>query len=136
MRFRFSCDQPIRWSDIDAAGVINNAVYLSLVEQARYLYFQHLGIVEDARVPFLLGETSVRFHRPGRMGSQVRVFARTTRLGNKSFTMEYEVHHGEDLLATVGATMVCVDDSMNSVEMPPALREAVAAFEGIPEREA
>ncbi|MBM3961563.1 MAG: acyl-CoA thioesterase, partial [Planctomycetes bacterium] len=39
MLFRFAAEVPLRWVDVDSAGVVNNAVYLNLMEQARYLYF-------------------------------------------------------------------------------------------------
>ena len=36
MLFRFAAEVPLRWVDVDSAGVVNNAVYLSLMEQARH----------------------------------------------------------------------------------------------------
>ena len=134
MNYRFTCEQPVRWKDIDAAGVLNNAVYLTLVEQSRFLYFRELGLTEGAHFPFVLGETTVRYHRPGLAGMVLTVYARVSRLGNKSFDMEYEVKDGETLLASVRAILVCVDESLSSAEIPDDFRRTVAAFEGIPER--
>jgi acyl-CoA thioester hydrolase len=91
MTFRFVHEAPVRWSDLDAAGVVNNAVYLTLLEQCRFAYFKELGLLEGNGFPFLLGETSIRFLRPGREAGSVAVAARVTRLGTKSFEMEYEV---------------------------------------------
>ena len=91
MFYRFETEVPLRWVDVDSAGVVNNAVYLSMMEQARYAYFTHLGLMRGHEVPFVLAQASVQWLRPGRMGMDVTVSAATTRLGNSSFEMRYEV---------------------------------------------
>ena len=131
MSFRFVHEQPVRWGDIDSVGVLNNAVYLSFLEEARYGYFRHLDLLRDGQLPFLLGETKVRFLRPGRAGMVLSVAAAVRRLGGKSFEMEFEVRHGKDLLATASATLVFADEKLRSREIPPSARERIAAFEGI-----
>ncbi|MBC8451340.1 MAG: acyl-CoA thioesterase [Planctomycetes bacterium] len=135
MSFRFSIHLPVRWKDIDAAGVLNNAVYLTLVEQARYGYFNELGLLTGAAdFQFLLGETTARYLAPGRAGMLLDVRARTSRLGNKSFDQDYEVACGELLLARVSARLVWCDEALKSCPIPDAVRTKLAAFEGIPER--
>lgn len=135
MSFRYSIELPVRWKDIDAAGILNNAVYLSIVEQARYGYFQHLDMLEGpADFKFLLGEITARYLAPGRAGMVLTVGIRTSRLGNKSFDQEYEVACGELLLARVSARLVWADESLASCVIPPAVRAGIAKFEGIAER--
>lgn len=131
MEFRFLVDVPLRWVDVDSEGVVNNAVYLSLMEQARFLYFEELGLLPDRRVEFLLAEATVRFLRPGRLGMKTTVAARTTRLGNTSFGMAYEVRAGEVALARGEAALVFVDAAGKPRPIPAAVREAIAAFEGL-----
>src|SRR5262249_19009286 len=81
--FTFESRQPVRWVDVDAAGVVNHAVWLTLVEQARFEYFAGLGLLHGDVPPFLLGATSVRYERPGRFGMEIVVLARTSRLGGR-----------------------------------------------------
>ena len=136
--FRFESAPPLRWVDVDAAGVVNHAVWFTLVEQARFEYFRKLGLVTGEIPPFLLAATSARYERPGRVGMDVVVLARTTRLGGKSFDMEYEARlrtSGERLVA-ITATLVWVDAQLRSCEIPAEARRALAKFEGIPERSA
>lgn len=132
--YRFSAEVPLRWVDVDAEGVVNNAVYLSLMEQARFLYFDALGLLAGGKVPFLLAEASVRFRQPGKFGMRTAVAARTTRLGNTSFAMEYEVRAGAEALATGSAVLVFVDAAMRPSPVPEEVRRKVAAFEGIAPR--
>lgn len=131
MMFRFVVDVPLRWVDVDSEGVVNNAVYLSLMEQARYQYFDSLGLLHRGRVEFLLAEATVRFERPGRLGMKVEVAARTAKLGTTSFHMEYEVRGDDRVLATGKAALVYVDDAMRPRPVPDAVREGITAFEGL-----
>ena len=136
MSFRFSMTQPVRWKDIDAAGVLNNAVYLTLVEQARYRYFEGLGLLEGpADFAFLLGETTARYLAPGKAGMELEVRARTCRLGGKSFDQEYELAAGDTLLCRVRARLVWCDAELRSCAIPDDVRAKIAAYEGIPERQ-
>lgn len=135
MSFRFSIQQPVRWKDIDAAGLLNNAVYFTFVEQARYGYFAELGLLEGhADFAFVLGETSARYLAPGRAGMQLTIKLRTARLGNKSFDQEYEVWHADTQLAAVSARLVWCDAALKTCPIPDLVRQRIAAFEGIPAR--
>lgn len=132
MIYRFVADVPLRWNDVDSEGVINNAVYLSLMEQARFLYFDHLGLLPDRRVPFLLAEATVKFLRPGRLGMRTEVAAITRELGTTSFKMDYEVRVDTQVLATGHATLVFVDRNLRPVPIPDDVREAIRVFEDMP----
>jgi acyl-CoA thioesterase FadM len=80
-----------RWSDEDVQGVVNNAVYLTLLEEARHRYFGGLGLVEDGAFPFLLAQCNARFLAPGRGGVEVDVDLATTHLGTTSLVQAYRV---------------------------------------------
>ena len=129
MFYRFDTEVPLRWVDVDSAGVVNNATYLSLVEQARFVYFSELGLLRDHEVPFVLAEAKIEFVRPGRMGMPVQVAAATTELGNSSFRMRYEVRSGEQVLAKVEAALVYVGDGLTPQPIPDDFRSTVAQFE-------
>lgn len=129
MFYRFDAETPLRWVDVDSAGVVNNAVYLSLMEQARYAYFTHLGLMQGHHVPFVLAEATLQFVKPGRLGMAVQVAARTTRLGTTSFHMEYEVRAGDEVLCRAKAALVFVDEQLQPTPLPAPFRETVSQFE-------
>jgi acyl-CoA thioester hydrolase len=129
MFYRFVADVPLRWADVDSAGVVNNAVFLSLTEQARYLYFQHLGQLHDHKVPFVLAEATVKFLRPGRLGMRIEVAVRTRSIGTTSFHMEYEVRAADEVLATAKTVLVFVDGQMRPRPVPDEVRAAIVQFE-------
>lgn len=129
MFYRFEAEVPLRWVDVDSAGVVNNAVYLSLMEQARYAYFTHLGLIEGHEVPFVLAEATLQFVKPGRLGMKVKVAVRTTKLGTTSFHMEYEVRAGEEVLCKAKAALVFVNEQLQPLPLPEGFRETVGQFE-------
>jgi acyl-CoA thioester hydrolase len=131
MEYRFQCQQAVRWVDIDSVGVLNNAVYLTLVEQARYEYFAQLDLLEDGQFPFVLAATSVRFLRPGRAGMVLTIAAKVTLLGSSSLQMHYEVRHERQTLAALEATVVYVDQDLKSRPIPERTRGILSEFEGI-----
>lgn len=133
MLFRFAAEVPLRWVDVDSAGVVNNATYLSLMEQGRYLYFQHLGLMTDHRVPFLLAETTVKFLRPGHLGMKIDVAASVRSFGTSSFQMDFEVRTADLVLVTATAALVFVDAGLRPTPIPADWRATIAQFEQIPE---
>lgn len=97
-----------RWVDADAQGVLNNAVYLTLFEEARRALCEELGLLDDdGNFPFLLAATNVAFLAPGRGGVGVTVELSTTRLGSSSFAQAYRVR-GTDGTAWCEAEAVLV----------------------------
>lgn len=132
---RFRATLWTRWSDEDNQGVLNNAVYLTLFEEARHRYFGSLGLLDGNRFPFLLLQCDVRFLRPGRGGVPVTAEIATTALGTSSIAQAYRIApaDGSAPWCEAAALLVCVDAATGrSVPMPQVFRERVAAFEGLP----
>jgi acyl-CoA thioester hydrolase len=132
--FRFRTRLRTRWCDEDNQRVLNNAVYLTLFEEARLDYFTRLGFVRENRFPFLLAQTNVLFVAPGRGGAEVEVQARTTALGETSFTQCYRVLDGASgaLWAEAEARLVLYDPHSGAKRpMSPEFRRAIAELEGL-----
>jgi acyl-CoA thioester hydrolase len=128
---RFVARAHTRWSDEDNQGVLNNAVYMTLFEEARHAYFGQLGLLEQNQFPFLLAQTHVRFLRPGRGGVDVDVEVRTVRLGNSSFEQAYRVRTGNEVWAEARALLVLYAPASGaSRPMPPEFRARIAELEG------
>lgn len=80
-----------RWCDEDNQEVLNNAVYMTLFEEARHRYFGGLGILAANQFPFLLAQTNVRFVAPGKGGVEVVVELGTRHVGATSLVQCYRV---------------------------------------------
>ena len=118
-----------RWSDEDNHGVLNNAVFLTLMEEARHACFAELGAMDGPRFPFVLAQANVAYLRPGRGGCDVDVDVVTLRVGARSFTQAYRIRGpGGDVWCEAEAVLVAVDGAGAARPLPPALRSAAAAL--------
>jgi acyl-CoA thioesterase FadM len=120
-----------RWSDEDNQGVLNNAVYLTLFEEARHRYFGALGLLERNQFPFLLAQTNVRFVAPGRGGVAVVVEAGTLEIGTTSLTQAYRVRAEDGAIWCEAEARLVAWDAARATKAPwsSAFRAAVEAFE-------
>ncbi len=135
--FRFYHPVTVRFSDLDLLGHVNNARYLTYMEQGRVAYFRHLGLRRAGELTFgfILAHAAVDFLRPIRLDAQVRVGVRVARLGRKSFTMAYRLEQPESgvVYATGETVQVTYDyQQEQTVPIPEAWRQIIARFEGIP----
>ena len=137
--FRFYHPIEIRYGDIDAQGHVNNACYFTYMEQTRVRYIGSLGLWDRRAfdsIGIILAETSCTFLAPIELTDTIRIGVRTTRLGTKSLTTEYRFEEAGNarLMATGRAVLVAYDyRRQESIPIPPAWREALARFEGLPE---
>ncbi len=132
--FRFRVRLRTRWCDEDNQRVLNNAVYLTLFEEARLAYFSKLGFVRANQFPFLLAQTNVVFVAPGKGGLEVELEARTIELGTTSFTQCYRVLEASSgaLWAEAEARLVLYDPASGVKRpMPPEFRRAIEELEGL-----
>ena len=76
--------QYIRWDDIDAFGHVNNAKYLTYIQEARFLWSSIIEmVVARAEVDFIEA-----IYEGGRF-YDINLWVES--IGNSSFTMAYEV---------------------------------------------
>jgi len=132
MRFRVTLRT--RWSDEDNQRVLNNAVYLTLLEETRHAYFAHLGLLRENQFPFVLAHTNIAFLAPGRGGADVECELATVHLGTSSFMQAYRVRERSSRVGWCEAVarLVAWDDARAAkMPMSGAFRARIAAFEGI-----
>lgn len=138
--FRFYHPIEVRYGDLDPQGHVNNARYLTYMEQARVAYFRQLGLWKEESwldIGFILAEARVTFIRPILFGWPLRVGARVSRLGNKSMTMDYRLEDKRDSveLATGSAVLVAYDyRTSTTLPIPDHWRERIDRFEELGSR--
>lgn len=134
-QLRFRVRLRTRWSDEDNQGMLNNAVFLTLMEEGRLAYFTALGLMEEwGRFSFVMALCNVRFLAPGRGGAEVELEMATTHLGRSSFQQAYRVRDpasGAVLCEAEALGVAWDNDGHCKKDMDPAFRAAVAAREGL-----
>jgi acyl-CoA thioester hydrolase len=132
--FPFVHQETVRFSDLDGMGHVNNAVFLTYLEQARLAWFSSYG--EDESMPLtdiILARTEIDFRSPLVFAETVSVGVRPSRLGSKSFELEYELRVGRRLVAEARSVVVGYDyEERRSTAVPERWRRRIESEE--PER--
>lgn len=135
--YRFIHPIEVRYGDLDPQGHLNNAKYLSYFEQARIHYLIRLGLFQPGQsfldIGIILAEARVTFLKPVHFGQPIEVCVRVTRLGNKSFEMEYllrDRQSGEELARGTSIQVAYDYHHGQTIPIPPDWREKIAQFEG------
>ena len=83
----------IRFVDIDAAGIVNNATYFNYFEQSRIQFFE--GLVGSKwnwqEAGMVVARHEIDYRLPILFNDDVRIVTWVERVGEKSMTAAYEV---------------------------------------------
>ena len=109
---RYTAKVHVRWDDLDAFGHINNAKYLTYVQEARS-DFTWFSRQKAGKKPLLadmvVARAEVDYIEPiyeGGMDVECQIWI--TRIGNSSFEIEYEIIHKGVIRSRVKTTQVAV----------------------------
>ncbi|MFX4291047.1 acyl-CoA thioesterase [Streptomyces bohaiensis] len=135
MRHTFSC--PLRWSDMDAFGHVNNVVFLRYLEEARIDFMWRLarevGSGADGE-PFTGGSVVARheidYLRPlVHRHDPVAIDIWVTKTGAASATFGYEVLDGDTCYVRASTVIVPFDlKGQRPRRLTPAERELLAEY--------
>lgn len=129
--FRYVAEVPVRFRDIDPMDHVNNALYVTYVEQARAEYYEDVIGLTLGEADTVLAHLEVDYVEPIELGDVVEVAMRTKELGESSIPMTYELRVDGDVVATAETVQVAFDrESGEPVPVPGEWRQRVDAFEG------
>lgn len=118
----------VRLTDIDILGHVNNAIYLSYFEMTRIHYFNQLvgpdwDWMENGVV---LVQNEVNYLLPIFLYDAPQIHMHCIHIGNKSFTLSYEVFVNGQLKTTGKSTLVGFNAKKHqSIEIPEDMRTAL-----------
>ncbi|MDF2465008.1 MAG: 4-hydroxybenzoyl-CoA thioesterase [Ramlibacter sp.] len=126
---------PIRvyWEDTDAGGIVFYANYLKFFERARTEWLRSLGIEqselrETTGGIFVVGETSVRFHRAARLDDELLVTAAVQETGRASLIIAQQAFQlGSQPLLCDGTIRIGWVEAatLKPARIPPIILEAL-----------
>jgi acyl-CoA thioester hydrolase len=124
-------EEVVRFSDLDGFGHVNNAVFSTYLEQARLAWFGRYDGEEPMPLrDVILARTEIDFRSPLGFGETVEIGVRPSRLGTKSFELEYELRAGGRLVAEAKSVLVGYDyESGRSVEVSERWRRRLQPAE-------
>ena len=124
----------LRWKDIDQFGHVNNAVYLTYFETARYYYNRDVNQWDWNQDQYIIASIKVDYLRPIFYPGDIKVFLRIGDIGDKSFVFHYaitfEKNGIEKLAATGQSTQVFYDiRNQKTIPIPERIMKQWKAFE-------
>ena len=117
----------LRWSDLDAFNHVNNARYLTFLEQARIEWFDTLDApwMTDEVAP-VVATATINFKRPIEYPASIAVELFTERLGNTSVTIGHRILSDDGTLHADGHVVAVwvARASGRPIPLPDAVRKA------------
>lgn len=132
----FVIEEYVRWSDVDAAGIIFYGSYVRLFELAEMELFRAAGmpfstVFETYDIYLPRVQVHTEFYYPVRLDDRLRLAAYISRIGTKSITMSFDVvHEGTGRLGAHGhLVLVCTGrGDLVSRPLPPDLIDRLQPF--------
>lgn len=130
----------VRYGDLDPQGHVNNAKFLTYIEQARVFYLKQLELWEGGSfldMGIILADVQLTFRKAIQFGDPVRVGVCISQIGKKSMTSEYRLEDARDesVFATGISVLVAYDyHARRSVPIPEEWRKVIQRFEGLSEQ--
>lgn len=122
----FTARIAVRWSDLDAFNHVNNATYLTYLEEARLQWLDALSgeWINEAAAP-VLAASQLNYRRPIEWPAMLQVELAVERLGSSSLTLSHRIldAKGEHLHCDGNVVTVWIDPrSGRPVPLPEAVR--------------
>ena len=132
--FRFRHPLQARFRDCDLLGHVNNAVYFTYMEEARWAYWRHLtGDFPHGTLPgLILARAECDFIRPIRPGERIDVWLGTSKIGKTSIAMDYEMLDDKGAIVAKGKSVIVTYDyaAVKPIPVPDWCRAKLEEYEG------
>ncbi len=138
--FSHKIDFKVRFSDLDAMGHVNNAKYLTYLEEARIEYLNNLLSLNKDNLKYqaVIAKIDINYIKQIRLGDKLEIYSRIYNLGTKSFDFEILIvinNDGKKEIASSSLSkMVGFDYQSNkTIILPDYFRETVKNYEKVVE---
>ena len=122
---------PIRvyYEDTDADGIVYHGAYIYMAERGRTEFLRSEGtsiraVNENLDMTFVVRALTIEYSKPAVLDDLLTLKTHVKTIKNSSFVMQQDFYRGDDLMASVDVTLVCVSaDGIKPVRMPEELRK-------------
>ena len=126
---KFSIELPVQFRDIDVMGHVNNATYLQYMETGRVELARKLGQVREGfRGGFIVASARCEFKKPIRDERRITVSVWVSRIGDRSWDLDYSIHGPRGVQYAVGRTTQVAYDykARSAVKISVSLKKKLA----------
>jgi acyl-CoA thioester hydrolase len=128
--FAFSCDIPVRITDLNYGGHVGNDTILSLIHEARVQYLKKFGMQEldFAGVGLIMGDAAIEFKSESFHGDVIRVWVKAAEFTKVSFDLYYKLEKTSgEAVAFAKTGMICFDYGKKKVVgIPDGVKEMMS----------
>jgi acyl-CoA thioester hydrolase len=124
--WKFEHELEVRFRDCDPLGHVNNAVYLTYLEAARFAWWHNIfgptGLKDHG---FIIARVEIDYRKAAMPGDRLVIRLRIERVGRSSFTVAYEIVNAKtrELVAEATSVQVAYDyTTSRSVPISDTLR--------------
>ena len=117
-----------RWKDIDSFGHVNNAVFLTYIEDERIMYFKRWNITEKKR-SLIVASIKINYLRQIEHPSDLIVGQKISRIGNSSFDIQSAIFLHNDPKPAANSVVSCVCFDYQQNKSVPLYNEIKADFQ-------
>lgn len=132
-KFTFHTPVEIRFIDLDAFRHVNNAIYLTYCEVARTKYWQEVVKWDWNTMGIIIASATIDYIKPLTLKDQLLIYVRTSKVGSKSFELEYLLtskNQKEDIIHAKAKTIcVCIDYDTNKTSLIPSVYKKIMEVE-------
>ncbi|MET3979835.1 acyl-CoA thioester hydrolase [Mucilaginibacter sp. UYP25] len=132
--YKYKTDIAIRFSDIDARGHVNNAVYLTYFEVARFNYWRDVAHWDLKEIGIVVGRSEIHYLKPVTIDDKLVCYVRVVRIGNSSFDVMHVLakvtERGEEICTTCKTVCISYDyDTNKSIAIDKAGRKKMIDYD-------
>lgn len=127
----------VRSYELDIMGHVNNAVYLSWLEQARLEAMEALGYPLEALIArrwmATVARIEIDYRSEARFGDEIRISTEPERVGRTSLTLRHRLERDgdpEELVADARVVLVWLGPDGRPAPVPEEVREALGSGGG------
>jgi YbgC/YbaW family acyl-CoA thioester hydrolase len=130
----------VRWSDVDAAGIVCYGRYLRFFEGAEEALFRALDLAPEALprdhgVWLVRRRVTAEFSAPARLGDMLETRAGITHVGESSVCLAFTVSSHGATVAEGEYVLVCVDrDTLQREPLPEGVAHRLAVVSATTDR--
>ncbi len=130
--FKVVTEMKVRYADLDTLRHLNNASYLSYLEEARIDYFEQVLNFDKASLQFdvVVAHIDIDYLFPIVITDEVKIHTKCGRIGTKSMDIDcFIISNDKNICSRAKAILVSVDQNGNSVEWNDKWRDCITDFE-------
>lgn len=135
-KFKHITHLKVRFSDLDAMRHVNNASYLTYLEEARINYFNDLLNLPNNNLAFgaVVARIEINYLKPLELGEKLKVFTRVSKIGFKSADLENLItteRNGKLIIAAEAVTKLVGYNFKNKETMaiPEEIKKIIETYE-------